>query len=110
MSSARSDQLVFVVNISSFTGQGFAAVTSYEGQAVELLFDDLDEGVFLTAPMAKRIRARKGSKISIRVENGAEVLAEANFSGTTKVPRLSSAKVYYALGREGGAVLRIRKG
>ena len=85
-------------------------MTSYGEQPVEILFDDLDEGVFLTRAMAARIGARKGSKLSIVVENGAPLLAEALFAGAAKVPRISSSKVYYTLGREGGAVVKITKG
>ena len=109
MPRASSGQLVFAVNISSFTRDGFAALTSYKGRTVEIIFDDLDEGVFLTPAMAARIGARKGSKVSIGVEDGEPLFAQALFAGAAKVPRVSSSKVYYALGKEGGAVVRITK-
>lgn len=83
---------------------------SYHGQSVGLEFDDAEEGVFLTLEMSKRLRVKKGSKVLVVVEAEDEpVASESTVAGVLSMPRISNARVYYEVGKEGGAILRIRK-
>ena len=109
MASATQAELVFVVDVSSLTKKGFIGSTKYEGKTVELEFDDRDAGIFLSPEMAKRLRVRKGSEVSLVLENGRNQVADATVAGVSKTVRISNSKVYYGVGKEGGAVLRIRK-
>lgn len=102
-------ELVFVVDVSSLTKDGFVGSSTYEGKVVDLEFDVEGEGVFLPSDMAARLHVRKGSKVSVSLEDGSAQLVELAFSGVSKAPRISDDKVYYAIGHAGGAVLRIRK-
>lgn len=96
--------------VSSFTKRGFVGSTSYRGESVDIEFDDLDQGVFLTAEMCNRIQVKKGSKVLVVVEaNGAPRATEASLRGVSSRARISSAKVYYEVGREGGAIVTLRK-
>lgn len=82
----------------------------YLGQSVDIEFDDLDEGVFLTAEMCRRIRVKKGSKVAVVVEsNGTPRAAETEVAGISARPRISNLKVYYEVGREGGAIVTVKK-
>lgn len=110
MSQGGGNELVFVVAVSSFTERGFLGSASYQGQSVGLEFDEGDEGVFLTPEMCKRLGVKKGSKVLLVVEAEDQPKAtEATLAGMAPKPRISSAKVYYELGREGGAILKVRK-
>lgn len=109
MASARQAELVFVVDVSSLTKEGFIGSTKYEGNTVELEFDDKDAGIFLSPEMAARLHVRKGSRVSLMLENERNQMADAVVSGVGKTVRISNSKVYYEVGREGGAVVRIRK-
>ncbi len=102
-------ELVFVVDVSSLTKKGFVGSTTYEGRKVDLEFDDHGEGVFLSVEMARRLRIRKGSSLSILIEDERNQLVNASVAAVGNVLRISDPKVYYAVGREGGAILRIRK-
>ena len=106
---AKSDELVFVVDVSSFTKKGFLGATSYEGTEIILEFDEDEEGVFLSREMALRLGIRRDSPLSVVVEDNATTVVESKVAGISKSFRVSSAKVYYAIGKEGGAVVRIRK-
>ncbi len=106
---AAEAELVFVVDVSAFTEKGFVGSTAYQGEKLDLEFDEAGEGVFLTSEMAERLHARKGSKLSLTFDDGAIQAAELAVSGITVRPRISDPKVYYSVGREGGAVMRIRK-
>jgi ABC-type lipoprotein release transport system permease subunit len=106
----QESELILVVSVSSFTDEGFAGTASYRGRSVEFGFDEGDEGVFLTPEMAKALGVRKGSKVLVVVEAEDEpVSAEASVAGLNQRPRISSARVYYELGKEGGGVVRVRK-
>jgi len=107
---SEEDELVFVVDVTSFTDKGFVGTTSYEGGKVDLEFDDGTAGVYLTGEMAQRIKVRKGSALSVVVENGKPEVVNTNVASVGKSLRISNTKVYYAVGREGGAILRVRKG
>jgi ABC-type lipoprotein release transport system permease subunit len=109
VASAHQAELVLVVDVSSLTKKGFVGSTKCGGKTVELEFDDEDAGVFLSSEMAARLRVRKGSRISIILENERNQVAEATVAGVGKAVRISNSKVYYGVGKEGGAVLRIRK-
>ena len=102
-------ELLFVVDVSSFTDTGFVSSTTYGGKDFELEFDDADQGVYLSPEMAKRLGVRKGSKVKIFLEDGAMHLAEATVAGTGSRTRVSVSKVYYAVGKEGGAIVRMRR-
>lgn len=109
MSEAAKAELVFVVDVTSFTRGGFVGTTSYGGRNTSMEFDDEGEGVFLTVEMASRIRVRKGSKVTVVLEDGTIRNYELTVAGVGKSLRISNSTVYYGIGREGAAVLRIRK-
>jgi ABC-type lipoprotein release transport system permease subunit len=109
VASAQQAELVFVVDVSSLTKKGFIGSTKYEGKTVELEFDDKDEGVFLSSEMAERLHVRKGSRVALIMENERSKVTDATVAGVGKTVRISNSKVYYEVGREGGAVVRIRK-
>jgi len=110
VAKATVSELVFVVDVSSFTKEGFVGTTEYGGRRVDLEFDDAGDGIFLNSEMAGRLGVRKGSAIVVTVENDANMVAKATIAGVGKTLRISDAKVYYAVGREGGAVIRVSKG
>ncbi len=109
MPEAAEGELVFVVDVSSFTKNGFVGTTTFEGKPVDLEFDDGDGGVSLTSRAAKRIHVRKGSPLSVLVEADRTQLVKTTVAGVGKEFRISDPKVYYAVGKEGGAIVRIRK-
>lgn len=109
MAAAAGAELVFVVDVSSFTKNGFIGTTTYGGKEVDIQFDDGGDGVFLTSAMAERLRVRKGSPLDIIMESDKSQVAKAKVGGVRKTIRISDPKVYYAVGKEGGAILRVRK-
>lgn len=111
MSAPDQEELVFVVDVSSFTKNGFIGTTTYGGERLDLEFDDVGEGVLLTSEMAKRIGVKKGAPLAVivEVEDGKTQFQKTVVAGVGKVARISDAKVYYAVGSEGGAVVRIRR-
>ena len=106
---AGAAELVFVVDVSSLTNDGFVGSSSYDGKEVDLRFDDSGEGVFLTPQMVGRLQVRKGSKVTLFLEDESILVVELTVAGVEGSPRISDPKVYYAVGHEGGAVLRLRK-
>jgi len=110
VASAGAAELVFVVDVSSLTKKGFVGTTTYQGKRIDLEFDDQGAGVFLTSEMAGRLHVRKGSALSVIIEEDENRVAGATVGGIGKAPRISDPKVYYAVGREGGAIIRVRKG
>jgi ABC-type lipoprotein release transport system permease subunit len=109
VASAASAELVFVVDVSSFTKDGFTGTSTYGGKKVEIEFDDRGEGVFLTSDMARRLHVRKGSLVSVSLEEEGNKVNEFSVAAIGRSLRVSDSKVYYAVGREGGAIIRIRK-
>ena len=107
--AAPAAELVFVVDVSSLTNKGFVGTTTYEGVQVDLEFDDGSAGVYLTSKMAGRLHVRKGSKLSLALEGETNQLVEVEVAGVGKTIRISDPRVYYGVGREGGAVIRVRK-
>ena len=110
MASAGAAELVFVVDVSSLTTKGFVGSTVYEGRKVDLDFDDANAGVFLNSEMAGRLHVKKGSRVSIVIEDDDHQVTEAQVASVGSTLRISDARVYFAVGREGGAVIRVRKG
>ena len=90
------------------TEKGFIGTTTYEGEKVAIDFDPEGAGVFLTSGMAKRIGAAKGAELFVVIEDKIHSLAKTRLAGVARKVRVSDEKVYYGVGREGGAVLRIR--
>jgi len=109
VASAGQAELVFVVDVTSLTKTGFIGSTKYEGKKVELEFDDKDAGVFLSSEMAARLHVKRGSIVSLITENERNLVADATVAGVGKTLRISNSKVYYEVGKEGGAIVRIRK-
>ncbi len=103
------DELVFVVDVSSFTKKGFVGSTTFAGRRVEVEFDDRDEGVSLSGEAAKRLHVRKGSHLSVMVEDDRTQHIQTEVAAVGESIRFSESKVYYAVGKEGGAIVRIRK-
>jgi ABC-type lipoprotein release transport system permease subunit len=110
VSEAAEAEVVFVVDVSSFTKKGFVGTTTYEGRQVDVEFEDGGAGVFLNSAMARRMGVRRGSQLSVVIEDDRTQVASTKVAAVGKGLRISDAKVYYAVGKEGGAVLRIRKG
>jgi hypothetical protein len=110
LAQAAEAELVFVVDVSSFTKKGFVGSTKYEGKPVALEFDDEDKGTFINPEMAKRIHVRKGSPVILLIENERLQEAKTTVAGVASSLRISDAKTYYAVGKEGGAIIRMRKG
>ena len=109
MALADRAELVFVVDVSSLTKEGFVGTTKYEGKEVDLEFDDGTAGVFLDSEMAGRLHVKKGSKLSIVIEDERNEVVESTVAGVGKTIRISDARVYYPVGRDGGAIIRITK-
>ena len=107
--SERQAELVFVVDVSTLTKKGFVGTTTYQGRQVSLEFDDEAAGVFLTPDMAGRLHVRKGSALSMAIENERSEVGQANLAAVGKTLRISDPRVYYAVGKEGGGIIRIRK-
>lgn len=110
MSLGTEGELVFAVSVSSFTEKGYMGSASFHGKPVDFEFDDGDAGVFLTAEMCSRLGVKEGSKVLVVVETDGEPLSvEITAAGTAPRSRISNARVYYAVGKEGGAVLKMRR-
>jgi len=103
------DEIVFVVDVSSFTKKGFRGTSSFAGEQVDIDFDDADRGIFLNHRMAKKLAVRKGSKVTALVEAEKTQIIRMVVEAVGKAVRISDAKVYYATGQEGGAVIRVRR-
>lgn len=104
-----NDEITFVVDVTSFTKSGFVCTTGYEGKELEIEFDGDGEGIFLEPEMAERVGAKESDPISIIVEGKTHSQAATRLAAIGRKVRISEEKVYYAVGREGGAILRVRK-
>ena len=109
MPAARKAELVFVVDVTALTENGFVGTSGYEGGTVALGFDDKDEGVFLSREMAARLGVKEGSKVYIVMEGDGDETVEARLTAVGGAPRISNPRVYRVVGREGGAVVRRRR-
>ena len=99
-----------VVDVTSFTEKGFIGTSSFSGKAVSIEFDDGDKGVFLNHEMAERLSVKKGSALSVVVEDDNTQMMRMTVSGVGATIRISSARLYFAVGKEGGAIIKIQKG
>ncbi len=105
------EELVFVVDVTSFTERGFIGSSSFEGRRVDIEFDDGSEGVSLSPDMAKRIQVRAGSPLMIIEENEeSPQTSKSSVKSVGEELRISDARTYYFIGRYGGAIIRVRKG
>ena len=109
VSGSAEVEIAFVVDVSSFTEKGFIGTSSFAGKSVAINFDDEDQGVFLNHEMASRLGVKKGSWVSAQVEAEKTQAVQLAVAAVGKVVRISDSKVYYAVGKEGGAVIRVRK-
>ena len=109
MSTTTKSEIVFVVDVSSFTEKGFTGATSFSGQPISIDFDDEDQGIFLNHEMAGKLGVKKGSRVSALIEADKTQAVQMAVASVGKVVRVSDSKVYYAVGKEGGAVIRMQK-
>jgi ABC-type lipoprotein release transport system permease subunit len=109
VSAGGEDEIVFVVDVSSFTEKGFIGTSSFAGEPLAIDFDDGDQGIFLNHVMAGRLGVKKGSLVSALVEADKTQAVQMAVAAVGKVVRVSDSMVYYAVGKEGGAVIRVRK-
>jgi hypothetical protein len=107
--AAKGADVVLVVDVTSFTAEGFVGSSAFDGDVLNIQFDDKGEGVFLTSEMATRLAVRKGSRLNITVEGETNQVSSATVSGLSKMTRISDPKLYYGVGKEGGAIIRVRK-
>lgn len=108
--SSQVHEVVFVVDVSSFTDQGFIASTRFKGKTVGIEFDDRNKGVGLSPEMAATLHVKTGSKVSIVLENEEKPqVSESVVRSVGDKPLISDEKTYYFVGRTGGGVIRIRK-
>jgi len=107
--SGSAEEIDFVVDVSSFTKEGFIGTSSFGGKSVDIDFDDGNQGVFLNHEMAMKLGVKKGSRLSALVEAEKTQAVELIVATVGKTVRVSDPKVYHAVGSEGGAVIRIRK-
>jgi hypothetical protein len=110
VATAAAAEIVFVVDVSSFTRAGFTGTSTYEGKRVDIEFDDGGAGVFLSPEMAGRLRVKEGSALSVVIEDDKTEVAQVTVGGVGKRLKFSDPRVYFAIGKEGGAVLRVRRG
>ena len=109
MSRSAEGEIVFVVDVSSFTEKGFIGTSSFAGEPMAIDFEDGNQGIFLNHEMAGRLGVKKGSRVSTLVEADKTQAVQMAVAAVGKVVRISDPKVYYAVGKEGGAVIRVRK-
>jgi hypothetical protein len=82
----------------------------FEGRRIEIEFDDADEGLTLSRAMCERALLRRGSAVVVYVEDGGEISAlNSSLKGIGDKIRFSDSKLYFLIGRLGGAILRITK-
>ncbi len=109
MSLPDEGEIVFVVDVTSFTEDGFIGTSRFMGDPVSVKFDGKDEGVFLTQGMAQRLSVSKASRVAVVVETERERTFEALVAGVGQDARISDSQIYLAVGSEGGGVVRIRR-
>lgn len=105
-----TNELVFVVVMTSFTNEGFAVSSTYEGRRVDIQFSERNEGLRLSLEMCRRIGLEKGSCVTILVEEDERTHAiESVVNAVGDSLRFANPELYYLIGRTGGGVLIIRK-
>ena len=109
-SQSKRDELLLVVDVSSFTDDGFVGSSEFEGKRVDIEFDDEDNGLTLSKEMCARTATRAGSKVLIFVEDDTKIQSfESKVRAVSSQPRFSNSKLYYFMGAKGGAIIRMRK-
>ncbi len=110
MSSTKQEEVVFVVDVSSFTEIGFIGSSNFAGEVVNIEFDDKNDGLILSKQMAERITVRAGSRVTLILENEERPqVSESVIKSVGDKLSISDEKTYYFVGRTGGAIIRIRK-
>jgi len=109
VSRSAEDEIVFVVDVSSFTKEGFVGTSNFAGKQIAIDFDDQNQGIFLNKEMADRLGVKKNSRVSALVEADKTQVVQMAVAAVGKVLRISDTKAYYAVGKDGGAVIRVRK-
>ena len=109
LTQEQGDELVFVVDVTSFTENGFIGSTNFGESRVNIEFDDGSDGVSLSPEMAKKIKVKVGSPVLIIGENERPQTSESTVNSVGEKVRISDAKTYYFVGRYGGAIIRILK-
>jgi CO dehydrogenase/acetyl-CoA synthase epsilon subunit len=110
LTQEQGDELVFVVDVTSFTENGFIGSSNFAESRVDIEFDDGSEGVSLSPEMAKKIKVKAGSPVLIIGENEEKPqTSESTVNSVGEKVRISDAKTYYFVGRYGGAIIRILK-
>jgi ABC-type lipoprotein release transport system permease subunit len=102
-------ELDFVVDVTFFTKDGFVGTTKYEGKTIRLEFDEDNDGLFLSTEMARRIGVKKGVSVSVIVEDGTAAITQMRVAAVGKKVRISDPNVYHAIGKEGGAIITVRR-
>jgi hypothetical protein len=103
------NELVFVVDVTSFTGKGFIGSCTFEGKRIDIEFDDSDTGLSLDNEMCARLGASKGSTLTILVEDERKIqVIESEITAVSDKLAFSNEKLYYLVGRLGGAIIRLR--
>jgi len=102
--------VILVVDVSSFAGKGYVGSSSFEGERVDVRFDDADEGLTLSKQMCDRAGLRKGSPVTVSVEAESRIeVIESTIAGVSDDVRFSSSKLYYLVGGLGGAIIKIQR-
>ena len=109
MVQSPEEELVFVVDVTSFTEKGFIGTTNFAGGRLDIEFDDVNAGISITGLMAEKIGVRKGSPLLVIIETEKTQMGKTSVASVGKKVRISDSKTYYAVGKEGGAVVRIRR-
>ncbi len=108
MAAPEAEELVFVVDVTSFTRDGFVGSSSFGGSKIDIEFDDQDEGLTLDARMCKKIHAKSGTPVRIVIDDEPKLeLVDSTIKSVGDRPRISNAKVYYIIGRNGGGIFRV---
>lgn len=109
-SPSGNHELLLVVDVSSFTEDGFVGSSEFGGKRVDIEFDDEDNGLTLSKEMCSRTETKPGSKVTIFAEDDAKIQSfESEVRAVSSLPRFSNSKLYYFLGARGGAIIRLRK-
>src|SRR5439155_26795844 len=109
MTQEQGDELVFVVDVTSFTENGFIGSTNFGESRVDIEFDDGSDGISLSPEMAKKIKVKVGSPVIIIGENEEKPqTSESTVISVGEMFRISDAKNYYFVVSYGGAIISIR--
>lgn len=103
-------EIILVVDVSSFTKQGFVGSSVFNGRQIDIEFDDIGNGIVLSNEMSRKINAKTNSAILVIGEDEQNpIISELNVRSIGNNVSISDPKVYYFIGRNGGGILRIRK-